>query len=93
MCSVITEIELLAFPGLTSSEEVLIRSALAKVTVHGIDQNVKEEAIRLRRNARLKLPDAIIAATAICHRAVLVTNDAELRNTPSLQSQGLAVKP
>ena len=38
------------------------------------------------------LPDAIIAATAICHDAVLVTNDAELYNTPGLQSRGLAVR-
>ncbi len=37
MCSIFTEIEPLAFPGLTSSEEALIRSALAKVAVYGID--------------------------------------------------------
>ena len=92
ICSVITEIELLSFPELTSSEETLIRAALAKVVIYGIDQDIKEEAIRLRRKSRLKLPDAIIAATAICHDAVLVTNDAELYNTPSLQSRGLAVR-
>ncbi len=92
ICSVITEIELLSFPELTSSEETLIRAALAKVVIYGIDQDIKEEAIRLRRKSRLKLPDAIIAATAICHDAVLVTNDAELYNTPGLQSRGLAVR-
>ncbi len=92
ICSVITEIELLSFPELTSSEETLIRATLAKVAVYGIDQDIKEEAIRLRRKSRLKLPDAIIAATAICHDAVLVTNDANLHNTPGLQSQRLAVR-
>ena len=92
ICSVITEIELLSFPELTSSEETLIRAALAKVVIYGIDQDIKEEAIRLRRKSRLKLPDVIIAATAICHDAVLVTNDAELYNTPGLQSWGLAVR-
>ena len=91
-CSVITEIELLSFPALTSAEETLLRATLARVAVYGIDQDIKEEAIRLRRQSRLKLPDAIIAATALCHQAVLVTNDTELQNVPGLKSQSLAVR-
>ena len=92
ICSVITEIELLSFPELTSAEEALIRAALSKVAIYGIDQDIKEEAIRLRRQSRLKLPDAIIAATAICHDAVLVTNDVELHNTPGLRSRSLVAR-
>lgn len=92
ICSIITEIELLSFSKLTSAEETLIRDTLAKLTIYGIDQDIKEEAIRLRRESGLKLPDAIIAATAIHHQAVLVTNDAELQNVPGLQSQSLATK-
>ena len=92
ICSVITEMELLSFPKLTSSEETLIRAALSKVSIYGIDQDIKEEAIRLRRQSGLKLPDAIIAATAICHDAILVTNDVELHNTPGLRSRSLAVR-
>ncbi len=92
LCSVLTEMELLSFPKLTSAEETLIRTALSKVAIYGIDQDIKEEAIRLRRQSRLKLPDAIIVATAICHEAVLVTNDVELHNTPGLQSRSLAVR-
>lgn len=92
ICSVITEMELLSFPKLTSAEETLIRTALSKVAIYGIDQDIKEEAIRLRRQSGLKLPDAIIAATAICHDAILVTNDVELHNTPGLRSRSLAVR-
>ena len=91
-CSVITEMELLSFPALTPSEEALIREMLANVTTYGIDQDVKEEAIRLRRQSRLMLPDAIVAATALCHQAVLVTNGNELQNVPGLKSQRLAVR-
>ena len=36
---------------------------------------VRDETIRLRRKNRLKLPDAIIAASALTHDAILVTND------------------
>ena len=92
ICSIITEIELLSFSKLTSAEETLIRDTLAKLAIYGIDQDIKEEAIRLRRESGLKLPDAIIAATAICHQAILVTNDAQLQNVPDLQSQSLATK-
>ena len=88
----ITEMELLSFPSITSSEEAMIRDMLSNVVIYGIDQDVKEEAIRLRRRSGLELPDAIIAATAICHQAVLLTNDAELQNALGLQSQSLATK-
>lgn len=91
-CSVITEMELLSSPAMTSPEEVLIREMLAGMTIYNIDQDVKEGAIRLRRKSRLKLPDAIIAATAMCHDAVLVTNDNEMQNVPDLKSQQLAVR-
>ncbi len=91
-CSVITEMELLSSPAMTSPEEVLIREMLADITIYSIDQDVKEKAIRVRRKSRLKLPDAIIAATAICHHAVLVTNDNALQNVPDLKSRRLAVR-
>ena len=92
ICSIITEIELLSFSKLTSAEETLIRDTLSKLAIYGIDQDIKEEAIRLRRESGLKLPDAIIAATTIHHQAVLVTNDAELQNVPGLQVQSLATR-
>ena len=79
VCSVITEMELLSFPDITPSEETLIRKMLSDMTVYDTDQAVKEEATRLRRTAKLKLPDAIIVATATCHHAALVTNDSECR--------------
>ena len=88
----ITEMELLSFPSITSSEEAMIRDMLSNVVIYGIDQDVKEEAIRLRRRSGLERPDAIIAATAICHQAVLLTNDAELQNALGLQSQSLVTK-
>lgn len=34
--------------------------------------------LAIRRSQRIKLPDAIIAASAILHRASLITRDAQL---------------
>ena len=91
--SIITEMELRSFPTLTLEEETVIRNKLANFTVYSIDSAVKEEAIRLRRTIRLKLPDAIIAATAIVHNATLVTNDRQLHMVQELDCRKLAMLP
>jgi len=46
----------------------------------------------LRREQRLKLPDALIAATALTRDAVLLTNDRQLVNLPGLQCQTLKLR-
>ncbi|RJP25729.1 MAG: PIN domain-containing protein [Candidatus Omnitrophota bacterium] len=84
-CSIITEMELRSFPKLTFEEDTFICERLAKLTIYGIDDAIKEKAILLRRTTRLKLPDAIIAATAIIHHAILLTNDKELHAIPELK--------
>jgi predicted nucleic acid-binding protein len=53
---------------------------------------VKKLAILLRRKHQLKLPDAIVAATALSLGATLITNDAKLLRIPSLSSQELGLK-
>ncbi len=46
-----------------------------------------DETIELRRTTRLKLPDAIIVATAIAHKLLLVTCDEQLiKSIPKLPS-------
>ena len=92
-CSIITEMELLSFPRLSAQEEKMIRDCLSAIAVYNIDDAIKEETIRLRRIHRLKLPDAIIAATARIHAAVLLTNDEQLHGIAELSCRKLVVKP
>lgn len=89
--SVITEIELLSYPSLTADEELQIRDFLAKITVVGLDGNIKELAIAFRKNYRLRLADAIIAATAQSLNAVLLTNDLRLANLTEITVQSLPI--
>jgi predicted nucleic acid-binding protein len=49
-------------------------------------------AIRLRREYQLKVPDAIVAATALSLEAPLLTNDIKLLRIPGLSSQELELK-
>jgi predicted nucleic acid-binding protein len=56
----------------------VLQSFVSSVTIASLDDRVKDVAIAFRRATRHKIPDSIIAATAICHEAVLVTSDQKL---------------
>lgn len=58
-----------------AEEERTIRGFLSIFELLPINETVAEEAVRLRRSHRLKLPDAIIFATARVHRAELATRN------------------
>lgn len=76
--SVITELELLAFPGLLPEDEQAIKVILAQLTRVELDQQVKNETIKVRRSTQMKLPDSIISASASVAAATLVTDDVKL---------------
>jgi predicted nucleic acid-binding protein len=90
--SVITEIELLSFPALTEADTEIINDYLGNIVLINLTEGIKQKTIRLRRACRIKLPDAIIAATAIDAGAVLLTNDKALHTIEGLACLSLQVK-
>lgn len=76
--SVVTEIELLASPALESGDELLIDRLLASLEIVGLHSTLARSAAALRRDVKLKLGDAVIAATAQARYATLVTRDRDL---------------
>lgn len=76
--SVITRMELLGFPDLTAEEGAAIESSLATMTYIGLTPAIEDRAIVLRKSHRIKLPDAIIAATALESSYRLLTLDEAL---------------
>ncbi len=87
--SIITEIELLSFSGMSAEEEQKIRDLLFLLDRVHLTDTVRDETIRLRRKNRLKLPDAIIAASALIHDAVLLTNDQSFSSIDGLIFESL----
>lgn len=73
--SQISRMELLGYPKLTDEEDRGIRTFLAACRVFLLDERIEAEAIRLRRSGAFKLPDAIVAATAITASLRLLTLD------------------
>ena len=76
--SAVTRMELLAYPGITNDEERLITDRLSKFTYLAITSEVEDLAISLRRTRQVKLPDALVAGTALHHGLELPTLDRAL---------------
>lgn len=89
--SVITEIELLSYPSLSIDEELQIRDFLTKITLVGLNGNIKELAIAFRKNYRLRLADSIIAATTQYLNVILFTNDLRFANFTEITVQSLPI--
>lgn len=91
--SIITEIELLSFAGISAGEEQKIHNLLFSLDRVHITEAVRDETIRLRRKNRLKLPDAVIAASALIQCAVLLTNDQAFASVEGLTVESLQLSP
>ena len=89
----ISEIELFSKSAMPPDEENKLRIFISdRIPVIDLTEAVKKETITLRRKTKLKLPDCIIAATAIAINAVLLTADKKLFDLswPGLRVQRLA---
>lgn len=73
--SIISEMELLSTIFEDSRQENLFRDFISKCHILGIDYEVKEKAVEVRKKWKASLPDAIIAATAISKNLEFYTAD------------------
>jgi predicted nucleic acid-binding protein len=73
--SVITYMEILGHRFRDKSEEKFIKELLELFTTLYIDQAIADKVIEIRKKDRIKLPDAIIAATAISSELSLITRN------------------
>jgi len=73
--SIISKIELISFPQLTAPEVKKILAFLANFQNIMLTEEIALKAAEIRRKKKLKLPDAVIASTAIVLKATLVSRD------------------
>ena len=71
--SIINKIELLGFTNVPQQ----IISFTENAFVIALDNDIATQTIRLRKEHKIKLPDAVIAATALVFNLTLVTNNTE----------------
>jgi hypothetical protein len=85
LISIVTWMEVMV--GVTADDEPDVRAFLRSFEIVPIDEEVANDAVVLRRTHRLRLPDAIVWATARCRRALLVT-----RNTKDFPSDDVGLR-
>jgi len=88
--SIVTYLEFLSFSNLDRHDRALFLEFAARIDV--LDLKIEQTSLidrilELRSQNRLKLPDAIIAATSIEYDATLLTRDRQLLNQLNLTCQ------
>ena len=86
--SIVNELEFKSFSNLSLHDQELFEVFLSMINVLDLqssDISLKNKIIEIRNTYRLKLPDAIIAASALVNNAVLVTADDDFKKVEGLQ--------
>lgn len=73
--SFITVVELLSYPQLNHREEEGIREFLKSSSIISESESLREQTIKIRKEHKLKLPDAFIAATSMMFELPLISAD------------------
>ncbi len=73
--SFISEIELLCWKTATDNDLKVLNGFISDCFVIELEQAIKIKTVEIRKAYNIKLPDAIIAATAIIHGLILVTRN------------------
>lgn len=84
--SVITKIEVLGFNAPDEHYQMLT-NFMKDSTVFDLMDDIVDLSIDIRKKHKIKLPDAIIAATAIVFDLILITrNTSDFKNIPQLKT-------
>jgi len=83
--SFITELELLGYRGITQEEHNKVKDFLNDCIIIDLNESIKLLTIELKQSLRLKLPDAIIAATAKYLNMPLVSADSDFSKIDQIQ--------
>jgi len=86
--SIINELEFKSFSNLSLHDIELFDAFVSRINVLDLqasDITLKNKIIEIRNTYRLRLPDAIIAASAMVNNAVLVTADKDFKKIGNLK--------
>jgi predicted nucleic acid-binding protein len=82
--SIITEMELYAYHSDNPSAIHILDIFLKSISIINIEEKVKINTIEIRKRSKLKLPDSIIAASAVSYGFPLITADKGFRKVNHL---------
>ena len=86
LISFITRIEALVYNPSEASVQLTIRSILEASSELSMSKEILLKTVEIRKKAKIKLPDAVIAATAIIHNLTLLSdNDSDFLKVGELK--------
>ena len=88
-CSVISKLEYLSFPNLSENDIKLFHLFAQKIEIvdlHASNDELHQYILDIRKEKKLKLPDAIIVGCSLYKKCTLITADKEI-----LKLSGLSV--
>lgn len=88
-CSVISKLEFLSFPNLSDNDAKLFDDFIKKIEIMDLlftDKALEQGIVTLRKDKKLKLPDAIIVASSIYKNCILITADKKILAMKELNS-------
>lgn len=83
--SFITELELLSLKKYSNSQESKVKEIIQQFDIYNYSNLIKNSCITLRQKYNLKLPDAIIAATALAYKLPLFTADKQFSKIDEIE--------
>lgn len=85
--SIVTNIELFATKNIEENEYLLLTKFVSISIVHPISVDLIQNTIYIRKNNKIKLPDALIAATALTYNFTLISrNTGDFENVTGLKT-------
>ena len=85
MISIITKIETLGYNFTSKEEQTTFEIFIFGSIVLELNNDIVNKTISIRKSKKIKLPDAIIAATALANELILIThNSSDFKNIDGL---------
>jgi predicted nucleic acid-binding protein len=83
--SIVTKMETLGYNFKFMEEQTTMETFINGSTIIDLNNDIVNQTITIRKSKKIKLPDAIIAATALVYGLVLLTRNTEdFKNIPAL---------
>jgi predicted nucleic acid-binding protein len=89
--SLISYMEILSYNFTSKIEEDFIKKLLSLFEVVEINKAIAKRVIALKKVRKIKLPDAIIVATALTNNFLLLSNDKQLGTIEELNMRSIEI--
>jgi predicted nucleic acid-binding protein len=87
MISIVTKMETLGYNFTSVEEQTTMETFINGSTVLDLNNDIVNKTIAIRKSKKMKLPDAIVAATALVYDLTLITrNTADFKNITELKT-------